>query len=197
LAVDLKITFGGKFMKYALGQLVGVIFVVFFSLCAANSVNAIGVTSTIIVGMNPEGIAYDAAKGEIFVSSMHNNTVSVVSDTNSTVIKTIKVGNAPRGLVYDSAKGEIFVTSSGDNKAYVIDDDTNQVAANVTVGSYPSYTAYDSGKGEIFVSNIGNSTVSVISDTNNTIVATVNLIAVPTGNFGTEIQPQALCYDSG
>jgi YVTN family beta-propeller protein len=184
-------------MKSTMWKIISVIFVVLFSLCAANSVSAIGVTATITVGMNPEGIAYDSGKGEIFVSSMHNNTVSVISDTNNTVIKTIQVGNAPRGLVYDSAKGEIFVTSSGDSKVYVIDDDTNQVVANVTVGYYPSYAAYDSGKGEIFVSNVGSGTVSVISDKNNTVVATVNLVAVPTGNFGTDLQPQALCYDSG
>ncbi len=184
-------------MKYTIRKLVGVIFVVFFSLCATNSVSAIGVTSTITVGMNPEGITYDSAKGEIFVSSMHNNTVSVISDTTHTVIATIPVGNGPRGLVYDSAKGEIFVCSSGDSKVYVIDDDTNQVVANVTVGYFPSYIAYDSGKGYIYVSNVGSGTVSVIADNNYTVVATVNMIAVPTGNFGTDLQPQALCYDAG
>jgi YVTN family beta-propeller protein len=197
LAIDLRTSFGGRFVKYTLGKLVGVISIVFFIVGATNTVNAIGVTSTITVGMNPEGIAYDAAKGEIFVSSMANNTVSVISDNNNTVIKTINVGNGPRGLVYDSGKGEIFVTSVNDGKVYVIDDDTNQVVANVTVGYYPSYAAYDSGKGEIFVSNVGSGTVSVISDKNNTVVATVNLVAVPTGNFGTDLQPQALCYDSG
>ena len=97
-------------MKYGLGKLVDVIFVVFFSLCAVNSVSAIGVTSTMTVGQSPEGIAYDSGKGEIFVSSMANNTVSVISDSTNTVVATIPVGNAPRGLVYDSGKGEIFVT---------------------------------------------------------------------------------------
>ncbi len=99
-------------MKYTIGKLVGVIFVVFFTLCAANSVSAIGVTSTITVEPNPNGIAYDSGKGEIFVSSMHNNTVSVISDTNNTVVATIKLESTPMGLVYDPGVGKIFVGCS-------------------------------------------------------------------------------------
>ena len=67
-------------MKYTIGKLVGVIFVVFFTLCAANSVSAIGVTSTITVRQSPEGITYDAVKGEMFVANYGNNTVSVIAD---------------------------------------------------------------------------------------------------------------------
>jgi YVTN family beta-propeller protein len=177
-------------------KLAGPIVIVLTLFLAVNTVNAIGVKSTITVGMNPEGIAYDTATGEIYVSSMSNNTVSVISATNYTMMKTIPVGSGPRGIVYDSGTSKIFVTCAYAGKVFVIDDATREVVKNVTVGYLPSYAAYDSGKGEIFVSNVGGS-VSVISDTNYTVVATVSVITVPTGAFGTDIRPHALCYDAG
>jgi len=179
-------------MKNSIGKLLGVIFVVFFTLCATNSASAIGVTSTITVRQSPEGITYDSVKGEMFVANYGNNTVSVIAVSNKTVVATIPIPQSfsPFGIVYDSGVGKIYVSCSdsfGNGKVYVIDDDLNQLIANVTVGRYPFWAAYDSGKGEIFVSNTGGGTVSVIADNNNTVVATVGLGA----------QPKALCYDSG
>ena len=139
---------------------------VFLCLLFAQTASAEYLLTTISsVGSNPNGVAYDSAKGEIFVVSQSSNTVSVISDATNTVVGSpISVGTAPISAAYDSAKGEIFVTNNGGDSVSVIDDTTNTVVATISVGSSPLGVAYDSGKGEIFVANFGSNSVSVISD---------------------------------
>ncbi|MCW4045316.1 MAG: YncE family protein, partial [Candidatus Bathyarchaeota archaeon] len=124
------------------------------------------------------GVAYDSGKGEIYITNWGANTVSVISDSNHTVIATIPVGNNPRGVTYDSAKGEIYVAnsdSSGNGTISIISDSTHTIVATVTVGSGPLNLAYDARKGEIFVTHGG--TVSVISDSTHNVVATLSVHA--------------------
>src|SRR5256886_4367215 len=101
----------------------------------------------------PDFIAYDAGKGEVFVTDERSNNVTVISDSTNSVIANIPVGSYPIGLAYDGGKGEAFVTNSGSDHVTVISDSTNSVIANIPVGSYPSGAAYDSGKGEMLVTN--------------------------------------------
>ena len=109
-------------------------------------------------------VAFDSRLGEIFVANYGSNTVSVISDSNNTVIANINVGSSPESVAYDSANGLIFVTNQYPGTVSVISDSNNTVIANVTVGAFPSGIAYDSGKGKIFVANSDSGTVSVISD---------------------------------
>jgi len=172
-------------------KVAGLTVIILTIILAMNTVNAMGVTTTITVGQSPNGIAYDSGKGEIFVSSMGENCVKVISDTNNTVVKTIPVGSQPMGLAYDSGRGEIFVCS-GDSKVYVISDTNNTVVANISVGTYPFYATYIPTRGEIYVSNMGITgeagSISVISDTNNTVVKTIGLKGY---------KPRMVCYDAG
>ncbi len=174
-------------MKVKVWKVLSLILITIFTLSAITGVYALGVTSTISVGKTPQGIAYDSAKGEIFVSNGQDNTVSVISDSTNTVIATIPVGAYPYGVAYDSAKGEIFVVNLHDNNVMVISDSTNAVIATIPIGQSPYNIAYDSAKGELFVTNLYDGTVSVISDTTNTVIATI-----PVG-----VEPFSIAYDSG
>jgi YVTN family beta-propeller protein len=168
------------------------------------------------VGPDPSDLAYDSAKGEVFVSNFGGPTVSVISDATSAVLATIEVPGlnantfrqspSPVGIAYDSGKGEIFVSNFYGNDVTVISDATNTVIATIDLGNdaengglgvYPHTVAYDAAKGEVFVANIGVSTIvgnystsagtiSVISDANNSVVATI-----PVGSY-----PEGLAYDS-
>ena len=133
------------------------------------------------------GIAYDSAKGEIYLTNGDFHLVYVISDSDNTVVATIPVGDTPSGITYDPGKGELFVTNFKANTVSVIADSNYTVTATIPVGTSPMGIAYDSGKEEIFVANYGADTVSVIEDTNHTVVATI-----PVGS-----QPSALAYDSG
>jgi YVTN family beta-propeller protein len=173
-------------MKAKVWKVSGFFFIFIFALSAANVVHAVEVTAKIPVGTLPWGIAYDSGRGEILVANHDSNTVSVISDSNNTVVTTVPVGIKPVSLAYDSGKGEIFVTNNGAGTLSVIADNTSTVVATLTVGTNPEGVAYDSGTGEIFVANWGSNTTSVISDSNNTVIATV-----PVGD-----KPIGVAYDS-
>jgi YVTN family beta-propeller protein len=174
-------------MKGKYSKLLVLVFVVIFVLSTVNMVNALGVTATIPVGNAPSGLAYDSAKGEIFVTNGQDNTTSVISDNTNTVIATIPVGGYPYGVAYDPAKGAVYVVNLWDNNVMVISDSSNAVVATIPVGQSPYNIAYDSTKGELFVTNQYDGTVSVISDSTNTVVATI-----PVG-----VEPFSIAYDSG
>ncbi len=123
-------------------------------------------TVSVAVGTAPQGLAYDSAKGEVFVSNPGSNSVSVISDASGSMVATVTHFAGPLGLAYDSAKGEVFVANYAGNTVSVISDASNSVVANVTVGTAPQGLAYDSAKGEVFVANAA-SGVAVISDTSN------------------------------
>jgi YVTN family beta-propeller protein len=131
------------------------------------------------VGGSPWGVAYDSAKGEIFVVNSAAGTVLVLSDSNYEVLATVSVGQQPYRAVYDSGKGEIFVANYGSSSVSVISDQTNKVVATIPVGASPASFAYDSSKGEVFVANSGDNTVSIVSDSTNAVVATVTVGSTP------------------
>jgi YVTN family beta-propeller protein len=148
------------------------------------------VVATVPVGTSPYGVAYDAGKGEIFVTNTYSNSnsVFVISDSTNSVVATIPVGNQPFFIACDSGKGELFVANSGDNTVSVISDSTNVVVATIPVGIQPEGVAYDADKGEIYVTNYGSNTISVISDITNTVVANIPIVIAETA-------PSAIAYD--
>ena len=85
------------------------------------------VVANVTVGSGPYNLAYDSAKGLIFVANdgtyaQVGNTVSVISDSTNAVVGTVTVGQDPQGLAYDSGMGEVFVVNDGDNTVSVISD---------------------------------------------------------------------------
>src|SRR5207245_7672141 len=109
--------------------------------------NAVAATVTVGVGPfgGPFGLAYDSAKGEVFV--VKGGAVSVISDTTNAVVATGNVGGGPFGVAYDSGMNEVFVANQGSNTVSVISDATNDLAATVGVGSRPFGVASDSARG--------------------------------------------------
>jgi YVTN family beta-propeller protein len=90
------------------------------------------VVKNVSVGSEPEGVAYDSGRGEIFVANYGSNTASVISDTTYAVVATVSIGSEPYGVAYDSGKGEIFVTNYGSNTVSVILDHAALVAPSVS-----------------------------------------------------------------
>ena len=145
-------------------------------------------------GVAPTGMAYDPAKGEIFVGTESGSNVTIVNDTTDTVVGAIpNVGDDPWSLVYDAGKGEIFVANLfgelTNSNVTVINDTTNTIVGRINIGATPDgELVYDSGKGQIFVPNFGSDNVSVISDATNTVVAS---IGTGTFAFGSAYDPAA------
>lgn len=110
-------------------------------------------TATVTVEGSPTGLAYDPSRGEVFVANGANNSVSVISDTNDSVVSTVQVGQDPLGLVYDPSTSQVFVADHLGNSISVISDSKDAVVATVDAlpGAYG--LAYDQSKGEVFVSD--------------------------------------------
>ena len=114
--------------------LISVFATVIICLFFAQTASALSVVATITVGNVPTYVAYDSAKGEVFVANDGSNSVSVISDTTNSVVATVSyVGSNPFGVTYDSGKGEVFVANSGSNNVSVINDSNNAKSATFTV----------------------------------------------------------------
>lgn len=132
-------------------------------------------------GEAPSAVAYDPAKGELFVTNANRSLVDVVSDVSNRVVHTISEPYDPYALAYDPNKGEIFSANFASNNVSVINDTSNAVVAAISVGTKPYSIAYDSVKHEIFVSNYGSNNVSVIDDSTNKVVANIGVGTTPNG----------------
>jgi len=173
------------------------------------------------VGSYSYGVAYDFAKGEIFVANEYGNCLTVISDRDNSVITTIDLGNDnenngvgmyPLNVAYDSAMGEIFVVDLGVNTiagsssasagmVSVVSDATNTVIATIPVGADPTGIVYDSAKGEVFVSNAGTNPGDTSAANFNTgtvsVISDVTNSVVATVLVGPFPASAALAYDSG
>jgi DNA-binding beta-propeller fold protein YncE len=109
-----------------------------------------------------ECMAYDPAKGEVFVgqnwtgpSGTNLSFVSVISDKTNGIVANISTGTLPGGLAYDGVAGVVFVANAVSDNVSAIRDATNQVSITYPVVDWPSDVAFDPQANEIFVSNNG------------------------------------------
>lgn len=137
--------------------------------------------ATIPVGVLPETLSYDPAKGEVIFPYDASNKVGLIDAATDTVRTQITVGGQPYGVAYDPAHGQLFVANLASDDVSVVNDTTDHVVATIGAGTEPLDAVYDPGVGEVFVSNLGSSNVSVINDTTDKVVATIALGPGPTG----------------
>ncbi len=89
-----------------------------FAFVASSSVSVISdskdsmLTTVSGLGYAQSGIAYDSATGQVLVSNLDSDNVSVISDATNTVTAGIAVGSEPTDLVVDSGNGEVLVTNA-------------------------------------------------------------------------------------
>ena len=99
------------------------------------------VVGTVLVGTQPSGLAYDSARGEVFVTNSNSNSVSVIMGTNDSVVATINVGHVPYGNpAWDGSQGELFVPNAGSNSLSVISVATDSIVSTIALGAGPRYT---------------------------------------------------------
>jgi YVTN family beta-propeller protein len=151
------------------------------------------VTAKVDVGSGAAGLAYDSAKGEIFVANEKSDNVSVISDSTNLVVATVPVGTNPISAAYDNVTGEVYVANYQSDNVSVINDTNDTVVATVAVGLQPEGLTFDSGTDQIIVpdyndyysqSGLG---ADIISDVTNPVV----------GMLGTPSFPVDALYDSG
>lgn len=97
---------------------------------------------TLPVGSYPEGIAFDSANGNLYVTNKNDNTVSAISGQTNTVIGSpIPVGSDPSWVAVDPAKGNLYVANFGSNTVSIIATTVHPTALTLnTIASVPSGT---------------------------------------------------------
>jgi len=103
-------------------------------------------------GCGPDVQTYDPANGDIYVTDIVTNEVSVIH--GSTAVAAIPVGVSPNGAAYDSANGDVYVSNEGSTlltNLTVINGTTNTVSGQVyPVETGPGVT-YDEANGDVYV----------------------------------------------
>ena len=127
------------------------------------------VVTTIPVGSNPVGMAYDSAHGEVYVANQGAGTIDVISTATDAILTSVSDPGSPLGVAYDSGKGEVFVSNYGSGTVSIVNDTLNTISQTISVGGHPASLVYDRSKGEIFEENYDQST-AIINDTNNSVV---------------------------
>jgi YVTN family beta-propeller protein len=113
----------------------------------------------VLVGANPQGLAFNANGSRAYVANADSDTVSVIDLGSRLVTANIPVGSSPYGVAVGPSKA--FVTNFDSDSVSVIDLATNTVTQQIPVGDGPSGIAI-SRTGAVYVTNVLSNSVSVI-----------------------------------
>ena len=131
--------------------------------------------SEIAVGMNPDGIMYDAATKHVLTFNGRSNDATVIDPATGTVVGTIALGGKPEAASSDEA-GIIYVNVENTNELVAIDAKALKVKARypLTGCESPSGQAMDVAHGRIFAVCDGG--VMAVADTKSgKVVTTVKI----------------------
>ena len=129
------------------------------------------------IGGSPDGVIADTITGNVYVTDIVTNNVTIISGTTNTVVGSVKVQTDSGGGAFDSINRDVYVTNSGSNTVSVINDSSNTVVTTVVVGLNPGRAVFDSINQNIYVSDFAQASVSVIDGQTNTVISTI-----PVGN---------------
>ena len=132
-----------------------------------------------------QGLTYDSTKGEMYVSYWSydernpENYISVISDSNNSVIATIPLGKNVPYLgpgAYDSATSEIYLPTNN-NTVLVISDTTHTVIDSILLPRSSPYfgpfcIVYDPVKSVLFA--ITSDETFIISDSTRSVIETIS-----------------------
>ena len=95
------------------------------------------VVTTVIVGINPLGVAITPNGNFAYVTNFSSDNVSVNNTANNTLVATVSVGTEPEGVAITPNGAFAYVTNGSSHNVSVINTANNTVAATVTVGTNP------------------------------------------------------------
>jgi YVTN family beta-propeller protein len=97
----------------------------------ANSPPIPSLSSPVIVGTAPTGIAALQNGSRFYVANSGSNNVSVVSSTSFAVLRTVPVGENPTFVATDPTSTKVYVTNQGSSTTSIIQTVNDTVSVNV------------------------------------------------------------------
>ena len=128
-----------------------------------------------------------------YVSNNADDTVSIISVTDNTLIATVDVGSGPWGIATDPNGDYVYTTNNFGSNVSVISTYYNAVTATINVGGGPMGISVNPNGDYVYVANNSDATVSVIDTSNNTVTAYINVGNSPVafGEYVVGTPPQA------
>jgi YVTN family beta-propeller protein len=137
------------------------------------------VETSITVGNDPRGVAYNDDDNLIYVANYGDGTVSVINGVTYSVTQVITGVTGANGMAYDSDHGLVYVTKHGLNELAVIDASTNTVSQTIPVGNQPHGVAYNPTSHKVYVANYVGNTVTIIDANTMTTTTTISGLSEP------------------
>jgi YVTN family beta-propeller protein len=135
------------------------------------------VETSITVGNDPRGVAYNGDDNLIYVANNGDDTVSVINGANYDDIELINGVVGANGVAYDSDHGLVYVTNQSIGMLTVISATTNTIVETIPVGDQPNGVAYNPRSHKVYVANYADDTVTIIDANTMSVLTTV-----PTGD---------------
>ncbi|MDQ6809648.1 MAG: YncE family protein [Verrucomicrobiota bacterium] len=103
-------------------------------------------------GANPDALAYDAARGEVYVFNHSGDSATVIDGRSQTVVATIPLGGAPEFAVADPTAGRVYCNLEDKSEIVAIDTARHEVAAHwpIAPGEEPTGIALDATHHRLF-----------------------------------------------
>lgn len=104
------------------------------------------------VGQNPDAVAYDATRGEVYVFNHSGNSATVIDAKSTKVVATIPLGGSPEFPAVDSTAGRVYINLEDKSEVAVIDAAKHEVIAHwsLSPGTEPSGIALDAARHRLF-----------------------------------------------
>ncbi|MFL6584582.1 MAG: YncE family protein [Chthoniobacterales bacterium] len=126
------------------------------------------------VGENPDAVAYDAKRGEVYVFNHTGNSATVIDAKSNKVVATIPLGGSPEFPAVDSAAGRVYINLEDKSEVAVIDTAKHAVTARwpLTPGEEPTGIALDAAHHRLFAA-CHNKMMTMIDTESGKVVANV------------------------
>jgi YVTN family beta-propeller protein len=110
-------------------------------------------TSKVETGKNPDAMAYDAKRGELYVFNHSGNSATVIDAKAAKSIATIELGGEPEFGVSDDAAGRVYCNLEDKSEVVAIDSAKHEVVARwpLAPGTEPTGIALDAAHHRLFV----------------------------------------------
>ncbi|TEU11381.1 MAG: hypothetical protein E3J21_23720 [Anaerolineales bacterium] len=135
------------------------------------------VETSITVGNDPRGVAYNDVDNLIYVANYGDGTVSVINGVTYSVTEVITGVVGANGVAYDGTHNLVYVTMHDSAQLAVIDASTNTVSETVSVGNGPNGVAYNHNPtaDKIYVANYDDDTVTILDGGTRALITTVTV----------------------
>src|SRR6266704_1359179 len=108
--------------------------------------------SKLDTGQNPDAIAYELQRGEVYIFNHTGNSATVIDAKQAKIVATIPLGGSPEFAVADGSTGRVYCNIEDKSEVAVIDAAKHEVVArwSVAPGTEPSGIALDAVHHRLF-----------------------------------------------